>query len=97
MGKSTRPPRFSQWTRGTIFGVLIAVYSWVMHLPQASFTMGLLIAAGLQLLVMALRRLVPPEQLPQAMEIFELLVDSATVLMFALSVYGGIIHLPAEV
>ena len=96
MRKSTRPPRFSQWTRGTIIGALIAIYTWVMHLPQASFTIGLLIAAGLQLLVMVLRRLVPPEQLPQAMEIFELLVDGATVFMFALSVYGGIAHMPAD-
>ena len=97
MSKNTRPPRFSQWTRGTIMGALIAVYAWVMHIPQASFTVGLLVAAGLQLLVMALRRLVPPEQLPQAMEIFELLVDGVTVFLFALSVYGGIVNLPAEV
>jgi len=97
MSVSPRTPRFSQWTRGTIIGALIAVYTWAMHLPQGSFTVGLLIAAGLQLLVVALRRLVPPEQLPQAMEIFELLVDGATVFMFALSVYGGIAHQPAEI
>jgi hypothetical protein len=44
-----------------------------------------------------LRRFVPPAQLPQMMNLVELLADAATVLLFALGVYGGIANFGYDV
>jgi hypothetical protein len=86
------PPRLGDGVRGTIIGVMIAAYVYVMNQPGASLTSSLLIAAGLQLIVIVLRRVVAPDALPSVMYVFELLVDAVTVLLFALGVFGGLIR-----
>ena len=86
------PPRLADGIRGTIIGVMIAAYAYVMNQPGASLTSTLLVAAGLQLIVIVLRRVVAPVALPSVMYVFELLVDAATVLLFALGVFGGLIR-----
>ena len=91
------PPRLGEGVRGTIIGVMIAAYAYVMNQPGASLTSSLLVAAGLQLLVIVLRRVVPPEAQPSVMYVFELLVDAATVLLFSLGVFGGIIRVANDV
>ena len=63
---------------------------------MGSLKSAFLVAAGLQLAVLVLRRVVPPEQMPEAMHVFELLVDGGTILAFALGVYGGILRTPAD-
>jgi hypothetical protein len=82
--------------RGVFFSLCIAGYAWVFKKPAASFTEMFLVGAALQLAAFCLRRFVPPDRLPQAMIIFELLVDGATVLVFALGVYGGILNVPRD-
>ena len=82
--------RFSSGGRGVVIAVMIAFYGWFMHVPAGSVSVSLLAAAGLQLLVIALRRFVPADRLPQAMYIFEMIADGVTVLLFALGVLGGI-------
>jgi hypothetical protein len=37
-----------------------------------------------------MRRMVPAEELPRALYIFEMIADGVTVLMFALGVFGAI-------
>ena len=54
-------------------------------------TWTLLVGAAIQLSVILLRRFVPPANLPLTLYVFELIVDAATVFMFALGVYGGIL------
>ena len=82
--------RWSSGGRGVAIAVLIGLYGWFMKEPTGSFTASLLVGAGLQILVLALRKLVPADRLPQAMYVFEYLADGLTVLMFALGVFGRI-------
>lgn len=89
---TTRPPRINDGSRSLIIGVMIAAYAYVMNQPGASLTSTLLVAAGLQLIVILIRRVVSVEAQPLAMYVFELLVDAATVLLFALGVFGGLIR-----
>ena len=89
--------RLSNTARGIFIAVLIGAYSWVFHQPAASLTWSFLAAAGIQLVVIALRRLVPPANLPVVLYVFELIADAATVFMFALGVYGGILKVATEV
>jgi hypothetical protein len=88
--------RLGTAVRGIIIGVLLIGYGLLFGRDGASFTECLLVGAGLQFLVLLLRKVVPPEMLPQAMYLFELLVDGVTVLMFAMGVYGGILRLGTE-
>ena len=92
-----RQLRLSSTTRGIIIAVLIGFYSYVVDHPGASFTVSLLIAAGLQVDVLLLRRFVPPDLLPQAMYLLEMLADAVTVFLFALGVYGGMLSYGLEV
>ena len=89
-------PRINSYVRGGAIGFIALVYGFVMRQPGASFTASLLIAAGLQVAVLLLRRFVPPDQQPQMMNLVEMLADAATVLLFALGVYGGIVRLGYE-
>ena len=82
--------RWSTAGRGVIIAALIAIYGWFMREPAGSWGASLLVAAGMQLLVIALRRFVPADRLPQAMYIFEMIADGLTILLFALGVFGGI-------
>lgn len=92
-----RQLRISSTLRGLIIAALIGFYAYVMNHPGATFTATLLIAAALQVAVLLLRRLVSPGVLPQLLSLLELLVDAATVLLFALGVYGGILRYSLEV
>ena len=83
--------RRSSLYRGLLISLCIGGYAWVFHKPGASFTELFLVGVALQVLALLVRRFVPPDRLPQAMYIFELLVDGATVLLFALGVFGGIL------
>ena len=89
---TARPPRINDGARSLIIGVMIAAYAYVMNQPGASLTSTLLVAAGLQLIVIVIRRVVSVEAQPLVMYVFELLVDGATVLLFALGVFGGLIR-----
>ncbi|MEO8016726.1 MAG: hypothetical protein ABI769_02850 [Pseudomonadota bacterium] len=89
--------RLSDTARGIIIAALIGVYAWVFKQPAASLTWSFLAAVGIQLVVIALRRFVPPANLPVALYVFELFADAATVFMFALGVYGGILKMASAV
>ena len=78
--------------RGIGIGLIMAAYSWFAHQPAASLTRMFLIGAALQLIVIALRQWVPLSMRPLTIYLFEFLVDGATVLFFALGVFGGIAH-----
>ena len=82
--------RFSSGGRGVAIAVFIGLYGWYMRLPEGSFAVSLLVGAGLQILVLALRRWVPADRQPEAMYVFEYIADGVSVLMFALGVFGGI-------
>jgi hypothetical protein len=90
MEPSLREMRLGSISRGIIIAVLIGGYAWVSKQPAASLTATFLVAAGLQLAVLAIRRFVAHERQPLALFIFELIADGATVLLFALGVFGGI-------
>lgn len=83
--------------RSVFIAALIAVYAWVSNQPAASLTVSFLVAAGLQLGVIILRKLVPPDRLPQAIYLFELIADGVSVLMFALGVFGGLLKVATTV
>ena len=83
--------------RSTFIAVLVAGFAWVSRQPATSLAATFLIAAGLQLIVIVLRRFVPPDRLPQAIYIFEIIVDGLSVLLFALGVFGGILKTAADV
>jgi hypothetical protein len=87
--------RFSTGGRGVAIAAMIAFYGWFMREPAGSWSASLLAGAGVQLLVIVLRRLVPADRLPQAMYVFEMIADGVTVLLFALGVFGGIAHVTA--
>ncbi len=91
-GPSPREMRRSSALRGVIIAALLAFYGFVMRQPAASFTVALLIAAAMQGAVLVARRVVPPQHFAQTSYVIELLVDAATVCLFALAVYGGILH-----
>ena len=82
--------RFSSGGRGVIIAALVGIYAWLMREPVGSLTVSLLMGAGVQIVVLALRRFVPADRLPQAMFVFEMIADGVTVLLFALGVFGGI-------
>ena len=88
---TTRVPRLGDGSRSLIIGVMVAAYAYVMNQPGASLTSTLLVAAGLQLMLIVIRRVVAVEAQPFVIYLFELFVDAATVLLFALGVFGGII------
>jgi len=97
LNDTPRQDRFSDASRGIAIAVLIAAYSWVFHQPAAAFKESLLLGAALQLVVICVRRFVPPDLQPKALEVVFLFVDGATVLLFALGVLGGIFHMPADI
>jgi hypothetical protein len=88
--------RRSSIYRGLLIALCIGGYAWVFDTPGASFTQMFLVGVGLQLLALAVRRFVPPERLPFAQYVLDLLIDGATVFVFALGVYGGILNVPFD-
>ena len=93
--ETPRQTRLSSRVRGVIITALIAGYGWLFNLPQTSLAELLLVSAALQAVVILLRRWVPADYFPQAMFIFEMIVDGVTVLLFALGVFGSF-RVPAE-
>ena len=89
--------RRSSMYRGILIALCIGGYAWVFHQPGASFTQMFLVGVGLQVLALVVRRLVPPDRVPYAMYVLDLLIDGATVLVFALGVYGGILKIPSDI
>jgi hypothetical protein len=90
MDSSPRPPRLSSTVRGWIIAAFIAGYGWFFQQPGASLSSLLLVAAAFQILVIAVRRFVPDANQHEAMHIVEMLADGATILSFALGIFGGI-------
>jgi hypothetical protein len=88
--------RRSSLVRGLFISLCIGGYAWVFHKPGASFTEMFLVGVALQVLALLLRRFVPPDRLPLAMYVLDLLIDGATVFVFALGVYGGILNAPSD-
>jgi hypothetical protein len=88
--------RSSSMVRGVAIGALMATYAWATHQSTGSYKSGLIVAIALQLAVLAVRRFVPTEQIGRAIYICEMLADGATVLLFALGVYGGTMSIPPE-
>ena len=87
---SPRDLRIASWIRGVVIGALIVIYGWFVKAPEGSLTQMFVIGAGVQVLIIVLRRFVPPDSAPQAQYIFEMIADGATVLTFALGVFGGL-------
>lgn len=85
-----RELRIASWMRGLIIGALIGAYGWFVKVPEGSMTQMFLIGAVVQLLIIVVRKVVPPDYAPQAQDLFELLADGATVLVFAMGVFGGL-------
>ena len=96
MDDSAREMRLSTTVRGVIIGALIAGYSWLMRLPE-SWAELLIAAAAVQFAVILARRFAPAEKMPQAIYIVEMIADGVTVLLFAVSVLGPIMRMPASV
>jgi hypothetical protein len=90
MNHSTGELRLGSGIRSGFIAVLIGIYGWITRGPAGSLTVTLLIAAGVQLVVIALRRFVPADRLPAAMHVYEYIADGITVFLFALGVFGGI-------
>jgi hypothetical protein len=88
-----RDLRVASWIRGLFIAVLILAYGWFVSEPQASMTASFLVGLVLQVAIVVARRFVPPGALPQAQDLFEMIADGVTVLMFALGVFGGIARL----
>lgn len=92
-----RQMRFNSTLRGIVIAVLLAAYGWTANIGGASFMSSLLIAAGLQIAILLSRRFLPDYLLPQVIDTLELLADAATVLLFALGVFGGILSYNSEI
>jgi hypothetical protein len=95
MDYSSREVRVSSTMRSLFIAAAILVYAWVSKQPGVSLKAAFLVAAGFQLAVIAIRRLVPPEELPRAYYILEIIADGVTVLLFALGVFGSLASLNA--
>ena len=89
---SERQARIGATMRGVFIAVLVALFGFLSKQPEASFTVSLLVAAGLQLAALLLRKFVPTYLMPQAIHLFELCADGLSVLLFALGVFGGMAH-----
>jgi len=87
-----RDLRVASWIRGLFIAALIVAYGWFVREPQASLTASFLVGIVLQVAIVVARRFVPAEAMPQAQYLFEMIADGVTVLMFALGVFGGILH-----
>ena len=93
MSDRTGTPRQMRWSsqlRGVIIAALLGAYGLVVSLGSQFFVASLLIAAGLQIAILLGRRFAPAYLVPQVIDLLELLADAATVLLFALGVFGAL-------
>ena len=97
MSPTPREMRIDSRVRGVVITAMVAAYGFLFRQSQGSFAEAVLIGAALQVIVILLRRWVPPEGQPAAMYAFEMVADGITVLMFALGVFGSINRVAAEV
>lgn len=97
MDESHHQERLASWMRGIFIAALIVAYGWFIGHPQGSFARMFVAGAAIQILVIFVRRLVPAQQRAQAQDVFELIADGVTVLVFALGVLGGITRVSAEI
>jgi hypothetical protein len=96
MTDSPHDERLASWMRGIFIAALIVAYGWFVGSPQGSFTQMFVVGAALQVLVIVIRKLVPGEHQSQAQYLFEMVADGATVLVFALGVFGAIARASTE-
>ena|SRR5436190_20221659 len=96
MDESSRELRVASWVRGIFIGALIVAYGWFLKMPEGSFKQMFAIGAGVQLLIIVMRRFVPRDAQPQAQYLFEMIADGVTVLVFALGVFGSVVRLPQD-
>jgi len=89
--------RRSSLYRGILIALCIGGYAWAFRQPGASLTELFLVGVGLQVVALIVRRVVPADRLPYAMYVLDLLIDGATVFVFALGVYGGILSVPGDI
>ena len=90
MDDSPQQERLASWMRGVFIAGLIIAYGWFIGHPQGSFAQMFAVGAAMQILVIVVRKLVPAQQHASAQNIFEIVADGVTVLVFALGVIGGI-------
>jgi hypothetical protein len=90
--ESPRDLRMASGVRGVVIAVLLIGYGYVMHQPTVSFAASFLIAAAMQIAVIVARRVLPRGQWAMAQYVLEFIADGATVFLFALGVYGGILQ-----
>jgi|SRR3954465_5426884 hypothetical protein len=95
--ESPREMRIASGLRGVVIAALLIGYGYVMRQPTVSFAASFLIAAALQIGVIVARRMLPRAQWPLAQYILEFVADGATVLLFALGVFGGILQTANDV
>ena len=92
-----RQMRFNSTLRGFVIAALLGAYGLMVNLGSQFFTASMLIAAGLQVAILLARRFVPDYLQPQVVDLIELLADAATVLLFALGIFGGIASYNLEI
>jgi len=91
------PRRLDSSSRGWFIAGFLAVYGFFLHQPGASKEVLFLVGAALQLAIILIRRFVPAESRAAALYVYEYVADGASVLLFALGVFGGIAALTAQV
>ena len=94
MNATPRQVRIGNIMRGVAIAVLLTAYGFLMPYPQVSFKVMFLIGASLQLAIIFARKFVPPELMPQVQNACELIADGATILAFALGIFGAIGQMP---
>jgi hypothetical protein len=82
--------RLGSGVRSCLIAGFLVAYGLVLQQPGASFEISFLVSAVLQVAVIVLRRVVPADFQAEALQVFELVADAASVVLFALGVFGGI-------
>ena len=100
----------STLARGVLITYGVALFSWLFssRLPQneSSGLLAIGLGVGLQVLVLIARAVVRRYERehrmqgalhPQAMYVVELIADATTVALFAISTFGAIARIPADI
>ncbi len=97
MNETPRHKRLSDPARGIFIAVFIALYSWASKQSDGSMAVALLVGAAVQIAILGMRRIVPPDRMPETIYVIEMIADGITVMSFAIGVLGPIFSLPAGV